>query len=372
MATYYVDPQNGDNGTGDGSIGTPWATTQYAIDNGTWSTTVPNSLKIANTAAEVFTASLTLTGLTNVEYPFLFEGYDAGGSLTGDGPFGTTIDVVGEWDGDNAISTFHAYQGLVSYKNMKMHGVTSNFNRTAGGIMINCDVSDIGTSNGPRGYTCVTNSRIDGSTSRYGTIYQCADVSHCEVIGGELGISMNASTSTVENNLIRGQSGQSGRQGRAVYIDDSAIFRNNTLDGTGGDSDLVGVIIDQFQESVQVYNNVFANFSGGTATALESQTGANMVIYGNNSYYNNTTDTDIVAAPATTLPDFSETSDPFTDRAGGDYSITSGALSVGASLFTNADPSNPNDLGAVQVQTQPAGNSPTKVNRGSQSGGSAW
>ncbi len=348
MATYYVDPQNGDNGTGDGSIGTPWATTQYAIDNGTWSTSVPNSLKIANTTAEVFTASLTLTGLTHIEYPFLFEGYDAGGSLTGDGPFGTTIDPVGEWDGDNAIATFHGYQGLISYKNMKIHGTTSNFNRTAGGIMINCDVSDVGTSNGPRGYSCVTNSRIDGSNSRYGTIYQCADVSHCEVIGGELGISMNTATSIVENNLIRGQSGQSGRSGKAVYIDDSAVFRNNTLDGTGGDSDLVGVLIDQYQESVQVYNNVFANFSGGTATALESQTGANMVIYGNNSYYNNTTDADIVAGAATTLPDFSETSDPFTDRAGGDYSIASGALSVGASLFTNADPSNPDDLGAVQ------------------------
>ena len=342
MATYYVDPQNGDNGTGDGSIGTPWATTQYAIDNGTWSTTVPNTLKIANTAAEVFTASLTLTGLSNREYPFLFEGYDAGGSLTGDGPFGTTIDPVGEWDGDNAIATFHGYQGYISFKNMKIHGTTSYLSRTSGGIMINCDVSDVGTSTGPRGLASLANSRIDGDTSSLGTLYQCGNVTCCEVIGGAIGVYIITGSSVVENNLIRGQSG------KTVHIDDSTVFRNNTLDGTGGDSDLVGVLIDLSQEIVQVYNNVFANFSGATAKALESQTGANMVIYGNNSYYNNTTDTDIVADPATTLPDFSETSDPFTDRAGGDYSITSGALSVGASLFTNADPSNPDDLGAVQ------------------------
>jgi len=372
MATYYVDPQNGDNGTGDGSIGTPWATTQYAIDNGTWSTTVPNTLKIANTAAEVFTASLTLTGLSNREYPFLFEGYDAGGSLTGDGPFGTTIDPVGEWDGDNAIATFHGYQGYISFKNMKIHGTTSYLSRTSGGIMINCDVSDVGTSTGPRGLASLANSRIDGDTSSLGTLYQCGNVTCCEVIGGEVGMHIITGASVIENNLIRGQSGQSGRSGKAVIIDDDTLFRNNTLDGTGGDSDLVGVFLDLYQESVHVYNNVFANFSGATATALESQTGANMVIYGNNSYYNNTTDTDIVADPATTLPDFSETSDPFTDRAGGDYSIASGALSVGASLFTNADRSNPDDLGAVQAQTQPTGNSPTKVNRGSQSGGSAW
>ena len=342
MATYYVDPQNGDNGTGDGSIGTPWATTQYAIDNGTWSTTVPNTLKIANTAAEVFTASLTLTGLSNREYPFLFEGYDAGGSLTGDGPFGTTIDPVGEWDGDNAIATFHGYQGYISFKNMKIHGTTSYLSRTSGGIMINCDVSDVGTSTGPRGLASLANSRIDGDTSSLGTLYHCGNVTCCEVIGGAIGVYIITGSSVVENNLIRGQSG------KTVHIDDSTVFRNNTLDGTGGDSDLVGVLIDLSQEIVQVYNNVFANFSGATAKALESQTGANMVIYGNNSYYNNTTDTDIVADPATTLPDFSETSDPFTDRAGGDYSITSGALSVGASLFTNADPSNPDDLGAVQ------------------------
>ena len=188
----------------------------------------------------------------------------------------------------------------------------------------------------------VTNSRIDGGTNSLGTLYQCGDVSYCEVINGTIGISINIAGSVVENNLFRGQSG------KVVHIDDNTTFRNNTLDGTGGDSDLVGVFIDQHQESVQVYNNVFANFSGGTAKALESQTGANMLLCGNNSYYNNTTDTDIVADPATTLPDFSETSDPFTDRAGGDYSIASGALSVGASLFTNADPSNPDDLGAVQ------------------------
>ena len=342
MATYYVDPQNGDNGTGDGSIGTPWATTQYGIDNGTWSTTVPNSLKIANTVAEVFSASLTLSGLTNREYPFLFEGYDAGGSLTGGGPFGTTIDPVGEWDGDNAIATFHGYQGYISCKNMKMHGTTSNFSRTAYGVTMNCDIYDVGTSNGPRGFISVTNSRIDGGTSLYGTVYQCGNLNYCEVIGGAIGILISTAGSVIENNLIRGQSG------KVVHIDDDTTFRNNTIDGTGGDSDLVGVLIDQYQESVQVYNNVFANFSGATAKALESQSGANMVIYGNNSYYNNTTDADIVADAATTLPDFSETSDPFTDRAGGDYSITSGALSVGASLFTNADPSNPDDLGAVQ------------------------
>ncbi len=342
MATYYVDPQNGDNGTGDGSIGTPWATTQYAIDNGTWSTSVPNSLKIANTAAEVFSSSLTLTGISNREYPFLFEGYDAGGSLTGDGPFGTTIDPVGEWDGDNAISIFHGNQAYVSYKNLKMHGTTSYLSRTSSGGMINCDISDVGTSTGPRGLISVINSRLDGGTSALGTLYQCGNVTCCEVIGGAVGVNITTASSVVENNLIRGQSG------KAVNIDDGTVFRNNTLDGTGGDSDLVGVLIDPAQENVQVYNNVFANFSGGTAKALESQTGANMVIYGNNSYYNNTTDADIVADAASVLPDFSETSDPFTDRAGGDYSITSGALSIGASLFTNADPSNPDDLGAVQ------------------------
>jgi len=82
MATTqtYVDYGSGSDATGDGSIGTPWKTLQYAFDHLTRDTTDGNQVNLKAGTAHVNSAALDLAtliagGALSTTAPLIIRGY---------------------------------------------------------------------------------------------------------------------------------------------------------------------------------------------------------------------------------------------------------------------------------------------------------
>ena len=103
---YYVDPTNGNDTTGDGSVGTPWATVQKALNTITQDTTNGDRINLRDTSDDVLSSALSFAtyGTPNVDYPLIIQGYttsagDGGiGGISGGGSVAiidsTSIDAV--------------------------------------------------------------------------------------------------------------------------------------------------------------------------------------------------------------------------------------------------------------------------------------
>ena len=129
MADYYADNTNGDDTTGDGSSGNPWATIQKAVDNATGGDTI----HLANTSAFVLSSSVnwTLFGATSADAPLLITSWDNGGSITIDFPAiggeAATSRVAAEIDGNDAVSSILSSSGAPLYvylNGLQMHSTT--------------------------------------------------------------------------------------------------------------------------------------------------------------------------------------------------------------------------------------------------------
>ncbi len=74
LTEYYVDPSAGNDTTGDGSIGTPWKTTQKALTTGTLGTD-GTRVNVKDSADDVLTAALTTTMTPTSAAPIVIQGY---------------------------------------------------------------------------------------------------------------------------------------------------------------------------------------------------------------------------------------------------------------------------------------------------------
>lgn len=355
--TYYVDPLSGDNATGDGSSGTPWKTIQYALDNGTWSTAGSDLLKVANTAADVLVVPLSCGGMSTVpstEHQLMIEGWDNGGSLSARGPFGTTITPVGEIDGNDVVASILSVQSYVHFRNMKIHSTTSTILRLGSNTVTNCEIYNGGGGSlvrtTPFMFNTYVHQDVAGSTI---CIYQCTTVQNCETNGGLDGIQPSA-PGMLQNNLVRGFTTE------GIDYDENSTVVNNTVDGYLSNSDAKGITCTTGDEGGSVYNNLVVNLTGATAKAIYLPDGCHPAFVGNNAFYNNTTDVD-VETPCVSASDIIESSDPFTDRDNGDYTLVSGASSLGASIVLNSDPDNASDVGALQSTSDGGGGGSTGV-----------
>ncbi len=95
MASYFIDPQSGNDTTGDGSIGTPWKTLQKGIDNAAGG----DQINVKDSAADVLAAAIDWTSGwsagTSRDAPLIIRGYT---SAENDGG-------IGEIDGDDAVAS---------------------------------------------------------------------------------------------------------------------------------------------------------------------------------------------------------------------------------------------------------------------------
>jgi len=81
---YHVDPGGGDDGTGTGTSGNPWASIQHALDSITRNTTYGDRVNVKTGTDDTLSASLTLAiyGTPSESAPLVIQGYT---STAGDG-----------------------------------------------------------------------------------------------------------------------------------------------------------------------------------------------------------------------------------------------------------------------------------------------
>lgn len=344
MATIYVDPLNGtdnaDAGRGETDGTSAYASISYALANyGSFSTTEGNKIYLADTAADVLSSALSFygAGLTGANYPMVVEGYHYDGSnggtagaLTVSLPFGRSISG-GEIDGNDAVATLTVTnERYLTFRNLKCHSTTGPVLYMAGisSYVENCEVY-----NGATTYTmypgnAAMNCKVYSDVSVTAHINGGYQVMFCEVSGTSTwGLWQLSNYATFAYNLIY-DCIDNGVHSGANY----GIVTHNTIDGTGANSDAIGVEFYSGDGHV-CRDNLIANFSGATAKGVYSASGVVLNECGNNAFYNITTDEDLTNAPAVSLTNIAESSDPFTNRSTGDYSLVSGANSNDSALY---------------------------------------
>ena len=273
----YVDPSAGSDVTGDGSIGNPWKSVQWALDHVTKSAANGNRINIKAGAANVLSAALSFAtyGAGGPTAPLVIQGYT---SVAGDGGIGS-IDGAGSY----AISAGNNY---TFYRDLKMgncgaanivnvggagssayiinceiygtsgSGIVSGNNCYVDGCYIH-DISGIGFSatgdsiclrsyfeNGSVDMSaCISGSvkiaawntfNIDGATNAIITTATYNTIAHNSILSSTgTGTGITASTSIgqlFEHNLIEGFSGIGGR---AIYTSannyEGVVCRNNSI-----------------------------------------------------------------------------------------------------------------------------------------------
>lgn len=349
MAIVYVDPATGDDGTGDGSSGNPYASIQGAHDNyGSWSTTSANTIRLANTAADVLSATIAIT-IATTEAPLIIEGWDNGGSLTATIYRGQVV-TCGEIDGNDAVASIFSNEPYLVLRRLKMHSTTSYVVwAAANSSVIECEIFNGATRILYAGsnnliYGCYVHN--DTYTAGHYNIYLGVggNVRACEICGNDVGIYVASNNASVCCNLIHDI-----RSTGIMLQGDVITIAKNTIDGLGADSDAVG--IDTFNSSYEggfVIDNLITNFSGATAVGIRDASGAPMAVCGNNGFYNNTTNESLTHTPGWAPANITESGNPYTNAAADDFSLVPGASSNGAALLFNEDPSNPDNIGYWQ------------------------
>lgn len=352
MAEVYVDPTNGtDAGGTAGTSGDPYASIQYAVDNyASWDSTGGNTIYLANTSADVISTSIDLdTSLASLESPLVIEGWDNGGSITATLPNGQTV-TAGEIDGNDAVLyLFDVNTAYVTLKNLKLHNSTSNtlFLGTYSGC-INCEIYN-GTARGivlsASGGFAINCLVRDISSATLGGIYGGAVVTNNEIKACSIGIYAATVGGFIKYNLIHDIEVVGIR-----LAQDSNFILNNTIDGIGANSDGIGIDMTQSSvyEQTKAINNLVTNFSGVSGVGIKSNSTNPPAWIGNNAFYNNTTNEDLATTPAYAPANVTESSDPYVDSSTDDFSLTTGTNSEGASILTNADISNPDNIGYYQ------------------------
>ena len=251
---YYVDPGSGNDTTGDGSSGTPWATVQKAMTDGTVDAAGGMRINVKAGTADVLTAALTVPASMTFLAPCMVEGYT---TTAGDGG-------IGEIDGDAtyAIVSNTSAEGL-SFVNMKLGNVGANnivsIDRFC--MLAACEL---------HGSTGTTNAAFRSNLGN------CAMVGcHLHNIAGFGAYSIN----TVDGNYFKnGTNDFAGCVALALAGFPTSVTNNIfSLDGTS-----VGVDLTEGGYMTSVYGNTFFD-SGGSGKAIEAS-GNGAII---SSIYNN-------------------------------------------------------------------------------------
>jgi len=289
---YYVDPSIAGN-SGAGTVGDPYGDLQYALDTITQDTTDGDRINVKAGTAEILTAALSLTtyGTPNYAYPLIFQGYT---TSQGDGGIGaidcqtfTAITNAG-----NGISWFdmEVYDGPSTGSLITLLGFSSIagcyiHDSDGHGLTVSGDYSavvgnrfeDLGSS----GYHMLgVNNNVDGPIINGNYFKQGASrtCDHAAKIQGPY--------TAFTANIISIDSTSDGVDFTkyGCYVDGNTILSSS---GTG-----IGINLSStFDMCNHVVNNYIEGFSGAGGVGLSNASSSNgSGVFGQNAYYNNTTD----------------------------------------------------------------------------------
>lgn len=326
MADYYVDSASGNDTTGDGSSGNPWATIQKAIDNATGGDTIHLSNVQKFTEGDLSWSSGF--GTTTYNTPLVFTSWDNGGSIAINHPNGGTI-VAAEIDGeDTQIRLFSntSKPNYVIVKNLIVHNMTQfGINLQSFSTIYQCEAYAIATN---RALECGAQSKIIGSyvhsipSGAQGI--RAGDRSH--IIANYVEANNDSAIvaddlNYVANNIIYGAS-VIGIEftGSDVSIINNTIIGDDSTAGASGIEDSAGN-----NDLGVISGNHIQDFSGSGSYGINLNSGTSVVLIGPNSFYNNDTNTTVgsVIAVDLTSNDVTASSEPLTDKANGDFRVKS-------------------------------------------------
>jgi len=325
-AHYYVDYQNGNDTTGNGSSGTPWKTIQKALDaaaegaDGT-------QINLRDNAAHVTAAALDRTtyvatnGAVSLTQPIIFRGYT---SAADDGGR-ATITVGGNYR--LFAATNYDFQWLVD---LTIDGHTGALVDTVylqnSAVVLRCKVTGAGQYKLRVNNNCVVaGCYISGSEFSATTSY-CLYVNSASILygnwinfaGHNVGIFAGTNVSVIGNVVVNAAAGESGR---GITFGASSMVIGNTVYSNAGTGE--GIANDTSSENAIVVNNLVVGFSGTGGDGIVNGNGlGNIALH--NALYNNATN---LTAGDIGLSEGNDvlSGNPFVDAAGGDYDI-SGAV----------------------------------------------
>lgn len=349
LTHYYVSPASGNDTTGDGSIGTPWATVQKALNTITRNATDGDQVNVQTGGTDTLGAALTLAtyGTPTAAAPLIIRGYT---STAGDGGIGV-------------ISGAGSY-AILGGTNDYIHLVDLRLTNVGGNVAVTL-----------RNYCSVVNCEIDTGTSRAIDVGGLLTVERCHVhdfsshgiycTSGQAYIARNhvedcgASTAhyqiaaetvgvNIVGNVLRPATGTSG-----LYINGNGVRASgNTIFGTSGTGRGINVAD---KAGLVITNNIIEGFSGSGGTGITFNAAAVCALYHSNAFYNNATNVSGTPKVAgVTGNNDTLAASPFVDGANGDFDINGTVAGVTEDAWPSsylglASTSPKADKGAVQA-----------------------
>lgn len=335
LTNYFVDPGGGSDVTGDGSIGTPWATVQHALDTITRDTANGDQISIKAGTADVLAATLDLTtyGTPTATAPLVLRGYT---SAANDGGVGV---LSGGGGGFNLTPTAN-YCG---YIDLRLTNVTVNNGILSLGsycLAYRCQVDTNAGSPGigiaSRAGCLVANCYIYGVTRGIQTGYGGSQfVCNYIVISASGGVGiLNNGTSPdafLGNIIVVTQANGYGYTANNSGAVQGLFMHNIVYNSAAGTT--VGIFLNDNVggNGDAVMNNIIAGWSGVGGVGIRNDGATRLTAC--NAFYNNTANESHAVGPLLDLGgDVSLAADPFVDAANGDFRLTETAKTALRSL----------------------------------------
>lgn len=329
----YIDPLNGDDGTGDGTKGSPYKTTQFALDNTTRDATNGDRFNVQDTAADVFTAAMSFVtyGTPTLTAPLLIQGYttdedDGGiGTLDAGGIGATFIFATG-------VSKEHIH--LLDLKIVNGLGVAVAMADDS--LCFNVWIDDFNSTsiqmNGGSGIIqCSSSNSLQGFATVQGTGVQLMNYQNHGTRNMTFlaDFSPSAAGHGIVFGSIQWQDNYAFAEG--VEMGDGTVILNNTLFCEAGINPAIRNVA--LRQCNAIANNIIEGYSGVGGVGFDILiTGSFWHEIGANAFFNNETDT---------------------DTAGDDWYDAGDNESLGASALTDPTSGNfiPTDQGNVKEGT---------------------
>ena len=346
LTEIYVDPSIAGN-SGTGTIGDPYGDLQYGLNTATRDATNGNRFNIKAGTAEVMAAAMTLAtyGTPTAAAPLVFQGYT---SAAGDGGIGEIN------NGGANVAVYSGAAAHVHWVDMKLGNVGTAQILLLGTncLLVNCEFisssnfAGVQFGNFSQAIRCKFNSNLTGT---YAVRFDVAGIAlHCNFIK-TAGACINSNTGARVEHCVFSLSGSATGINTTLT---GGYFANNSF--YGGATTGTGLVVSG-NTSLAALNNIFSDFSGAGAEAILISGASSFLVLGANAYYNNTNNVSGTIVAVYQPSNIALTNAPFTNAAGGDFSIAAAAKAELASQgwpssFLGISTNQYLDPGAAQIE----------------------
>lgn len=338
MATTetYVDPAIAAN-TGSGTIGDPYGDLQHALNTITRNATDGDRINVKAGTAEILAATLSLStyGTPSLTAPLIIQGYT---SVANDGGIGEITGNAGNfcvYDKDSNSSKVCIYFIDLKIGNT---GTAEVFDFAGNNFLLNCEIHTSSNANGVAasfsGPLRLVNCYFHDLTGADGVelagtgsqVFGC----FFDNVGTTNSLNVNVGGCSVVNNIFR-LSGADTSVDAITVASAFALIVNNTIYSSVANT---GRGINVNGNACAVLNNIVEGYSGAGGDGIE--VGSTIFChFGSNAIYNCTNAVTFGSAKLNWTSGANDTlgASPFTNKAGGDFSIPAATTGVTEDAF---------------------------------------